>query len=334
MPEEDEITPESLVLEMLTQQEVYAIAVDKLWQKHMKPFVDTLGEAKARFKDEIRKVERQALRFGKLEDLNDLHEKLNKDLYILGALFVGLRDEQVRERGSLPDGPKTIRVDKGANETKAIVAYDLSLADEAAIKELTNIHTLWFTDKTGAVYLSTGLIEDEALTILREGKSGIEIGEALKKKAESHYGIGKFAEKGASYWAGVAEHAATTAGISGQLRTLKSLGWEKYVIVNPVDERTTKVCQAMNGKTLFVDHGISNLEEMLSASTPEDVKKASPFVLGGSAKALEEAAGIKLLPGDKELTKKQSLSLSKSGFALPPYHFRCRSFVDISFKEP
>ncbi len=257
----DEITPESLVLEMLKQQEVYAVAVDKLWQAHMGPFIDALGDARSKFKDELRKVDRQALRFGKLEDLNSLHEKLNKDLYILGALFIGLRDEQVMERGELPEGPKTIRVDKGANETRAIGSFDLSLEDQAAIDELTNIHALWFTDKTGAVYLSHGIIEDEALTILREGKSGVEIAEALKKKAEAHYGIGTFANKGASYWVGVAEHAATTAGISGQLRTLKSLGWEKYVIVNPVDERTTKVCQAMNGKTLFVDHGIAEIEK-------------------------------------------------------------------------
>ena len=324
------VTPDSILTELWTKQEAFAKSIDKLWQTYMNPVVGRFEKARSGFLDLARAADKRALRFGDQKSFVDASDRFINDTYILGALFIQERDKQFQELSKVPEVDGTFRIDKAAAETKAIAEYSLSLADESAIENLKNVHQTWFTDKTGAVYANNSFVKS-AKKLIEEGKSGIEVAADLSKAVQQHYGIADAAQKGLNYWAGVAEHTATSAGIAGQLNTLKGLGWSRYVVVNPVDERTTKVCQQMNGKTLVVNHGVANLEATLAAKTPNEVKAASPFVSGGSAKALESAMGSKLGIGDKDLSTEQSLALSKAGFATPPYHFRCRSFIDISF---
>lgn len=329
-PIKKQVTVASLVREMWTKQTAFGVAIDELWQEHMTPALARVRRARSGFNDLVRLVERRALSFGDTDEFRALSERFNRETYLLGALIIEERNEQIERLGRLPDVNTPIRVDKGVDERRAIAAFDLSLVDEEAIEALNRVHVMWFTDPTGAVYLSD-TFSVAAREIIEQGTSGIEISTKLVKLIEQTYGIGASAGKGLGYWAGVSEHAATTAGISGQLTTLQRLDWPRYVIVNPMDERTTPVCQAMNGKSLLVSDGLANLNALLESETPNDVRSAKPFVSGGSAAQLEQAAGTRLLPGARTLTPEQSRRLRDSGFAMPPFHFRCRSFIDIDF---
>lgn len=325
------VTPESLIEEMWRLQAAFGPAIDKLWQSYMTPMLGRIERARSGFLDLARTVARHALRFGDTKAFVDLSDRFITETYTLGALYMRERDEQARKLLRLPPVNATFRINKAAAETALVAGYSFSLVDKAAVDNLSQVHRMWFTDRTGAVYNDVNF-DEAARALIEGGKSGFQISESLKVAAETKYGIGRAAGKGLSYWSGVAEHAATTAGVAGQLTTLQELGWTRYVVVNPMDERTTKVCQAMNGKTLLVDHGVANLGATLAAQTPDQVRAAKPFVSGGSPKALETAIGSKLTPGEKDLSTSQSLALSKAGFAMPPYHFRCRSFIDISFE--
>lgn len=325
------VTSESLIAEMWRRQEALAEALDKLWQRHIGPAVNAAGNRRSGWTDAARGLERKALSFGRRDDVEALIERFTTDIYILGALHIQARDRTVRERGKLPPAKGTIRVDKANGETNLIATFDLSLVDRAAIDGIKDQHLMWLTTKGGAVYTG-GDFAAVSRQLIEEGKSGAEIAEAFKRAAEKKYGVGTFAGRGASYWSGVAEHAATTAGIAGQLNQLVSLGWTRYVVVNPMDERTTPVCQMMNGKTVVVSDGVANLAAVQAATTPDEVRAAKPFVSGGSPKQLEAAIGSKLTPGAMDLSAKQSKDLSAAGLAMPPYHFRCRSFIDISFE--
>lgn len=324
-------SPEALLSALWAIQETYGAALNRKWQAHLKPALEALRTSRGAFRDKMRAVDRAAVSYGRRDDVGRLAKAATKESYIAGALFIQARAAQLARRRRLPAVEGSLRVDKAApvKATRAIASYSLNLEDRRAIDALEEVHLLWFR-KGGAAYLDTGAVGVKAKEILESGRSGLDVANALHRVVERHYGVGFFAEKGLNYWAGVAEHASTTAGISGQLRQMVELGFTRYTVTNPVDERTTKVCQAMNGKTLLVSDGVRNLDKMLEASSVEGVIAAKPFVSGGSPAQLERAIGERLSAGDKDLSAKQSGALAAAGFAMPPYHFRCRSYVDVA----
>ncbi len=325
------VDPTKYVEAMWQRQDLFGPALNMLWQDYMGPAIDRVGDSRSGFTDEARNVQNRARRFGETDEFVELSTRFITDIYILAALYMRARDEQVRERGADAPAPTPIRVDKATlKEATAIADYDLSLADQQAIQSLIDVHVMWFTDADGAVYNNVDFTA-EALELIRDGKTGIQVAEALKTSIESAYGVGADAGKGLLYWEGVAEHAASTAGVSGQLTTLAELGWTRYTVVNPMDERTSRVCQHMNGKSVLVEDGIRNLRRTLGAETPDDVRAVKPFVSGGSPAEIEAAIGAPLTVGSQDLTSAQSAALADAGFAMPPYHFRCRSFIDIAF---
>ncbi len=108
----------------------------------------------------------------------------------------------------------------------------------------------------------------------------------------------------------------TNGRVRGQVRSFVDIGVTRYEIVNPMDRRTSPICQFMNGRVFTVREGASQIESIAGATDPETVKKEHPWM---SAKA---AGAIHGRGGDR--------ALARAGLSLPPYHFRCRTTVDIS----
>lgn len=118
----------------------------------------------------------------------------------------------------------------------------------------------------------------------------------------------------AKYFEGLAANVTTLARVRGQLESFARVGVTTYRIVNPMDSRTSQVCIQMNGQTFTVKEGMDQIGRLDKATTPDQVRAAHPW---GSAAQV------------KELIGRGGGALGKAGFAFPPYHFRCRSTVDI-----
>jgi SPP1 gp7 family putative phage head morphogenesis protein len=125
-----------------------------------------------------------------------------------------------------------------------------------------------------------------------------------------------FSGSDAKYFEGIAANVSTNARVRGQIRSFSDIGITKYEIVNPMDSRTTPICRTMNGKVFEVKEANKQIARTAEAKTPADVKTAHPWLGAEKVKSIFSKGGTK--------------GLAKAGLALPPYHFRCRSTVDVS----
>lgn len=271
------------------------------------------------------------------DTLEPLYADGTKAGYLLGAQYVASRNEIVRERFGLPPRTGPLRkaalhvVRKGAEIDAVIFAGELELIDEAAVANVTRTGLLWFRGDDGTAYLdpaARAAISSAALGLIETGDAAA-AGALLRSEAEKLYGIGEFSGRGDVYWSGVAEHAATMAGIRGQIEELEEVGWTTYELVNPMDERTTDICQHMNGKVFYVEDARTQLNAIDAATSVDELKEARPF--SGKSSTVEDVLGRSLPIGSMILSRADSMALAEEGWLLPPFHFRCRTWVDIYY---
>jgi hypothetical protein len=207
---------------------------------------------------------------------------------------------------------------------KANLDASFDIVDMKALEHLGKQQVTWLEEHQD---LDTQWeIQRKGMEELR-GAHGERAGEQLKKAAEKIHGVGAFDHKGMWYFQGVAVNAATTARVSSSILEMEELGIKKYTIVNPMDERTTDICAALNGKTFSVTLAADKVREELDITTKADMKDAHPWNPGGFQKAFK-GLGVKVTPG-KSISSGAAATLSAAGYGLPPYHFKCRTTVDV-----
>jgi hypothetical protein len=81
----------------------------------------------------------------------------------------------------------------------------------------------------------------------------------------------------------------------------------------------------MNGKVFLVQEAINQIESEAGATKPEQIKTAHPWMSMKDVKTISPKAG--------NVSRGDSAKLAKGGLALPTYHFRCRSTVDVSVES-
>ena len=123
-------------------------------------------------------------------------------------------------------------------------------------------------------------------------------------------------KSGESYFAGLAEHTGLRIREYGSLANYKRLGFRRYKIVAVMDDRTSDICRALNGKIFDVENAFNQMEEILSAdyknyqAAKEFLKEKCPFI-------------------NKEQvhfnSKEQPDNIEGYYFPLPPFHWRCRT---------
>lgn len=123
------------------------------------------------------------------------------------------------------------------------------------------------------------------------------------------------------YFEALVANAMTTSRAQASIRAFHEVGVIKYEIVNPMDERTCPVCSHMDGKKFFVKQGLDQAEAETNASTPEEVRKVHPWIRATALRQISPIAG--------QQSDADSKRLADAGFALPPFHFRCRCTLDI-----
>lgn len=201
---------------------------------------------------------------------------------------------------------------------KAELSFSFDLPDKHAIAALQKQEMLWIGEHYGENV--SGAIKEAVNVKLIEGL-GREAAGALVRSVVEEKLKGVFAPSGwrgtdTDYFEGLAANAVTNARVQGQMESFARVKVTTYEIVNPLDSRTTPFCEDINGTTFSVRDGMDQLDRLRAAKTPDEVRAAHPWM------SLKAAKGIRGKGGTK--------AMAQSGLALPPYHFRCRSTVDVA----
>jgi SPP1 gp7 family putative phage head morphogenesis protein len=211
---------------------------------------------------------------------------------------------------------------KGDEEVAAEPTFDL--VDERTIRALQEEQLIWI----GRHYDSnvSATVREVAAAVQAAGLGRREAAAAMMKAVReslSHVGRpGGFRGTDKQYFEGLAANAATNARSLGQIRSFMEIGITKYELVNPMDDRTSEICAHLNGKIFTVADAASHLGEVAEASTPEEYKQAHPWLSYGEI--------LEISPKPGQQSAQDSQALADAGVLLPPFHFRCRTTVDIS----
>ncbi len=128
--------------------------------------------------------------------------------------------------------------------------------------------------------------------------------------------FGKLTDQGQQYFYDLAEHQTNTVRELGKVNGFEQAGVDYYEVRAIMDDRTSEICQRMNGTIFPVERSIEYRDNILSLTNPDDIKEASPWLNAEQVAQLPE--------NDADLPP---------GLSLPPYHFRCRTIVVAYFKE-
>lgn len=241
-------------------------------------------------------------------------DKLQKDLEANGKH--PLTPDQILQYGKALAGTYKLGLDEVA--TPLGFALDFGIADKDAINGLANSGLFWIGEHYGDALDNDAILQVVKTTMLQEGLGREEAGKRLAEL------LGGQIKRSDSYWTGFAATIATRARSFGALSAMASSGAYRYEYVNPMDERTSDVCRALNGKLFMVSGGIALRDQLLQADTPEDWKAISPWPKLTDLHTDGDLSAKMLSPG----------ALQSAGIAWPPLHFHCRSTIEVRVWQP
>ena len=150
-------------------------------------------------------------------------------------------------------------------------------------------------------------IDDTLRGYFLEGETIDDVAQSFETK------FTKLTDKGDYYFEGLAKHTTQTVRNLGKITGYEKAGVKGYRIVAVIDDRTSEICEEMNGKEFLLQRGIDYRDKMLSVGSPEDVKQVSEWL------PLEEIQGLEA----------DDLPFSMS---LPPFHYGgCRTTTEAIF---
>lgn len=268
-------------------------------------------------------------------DVGPTYNRSTTDIYKLGRV-VGFK----RATGQITgDRALMYTTENFSNEEQVVIkaAGDIDVEllpvfdviDEGAIAQLNGNNKFWVGRHYNANVSQSiaGTVRD---TIVKAGTNRVVAGAALAQTLGRQFGIvnapGGFTGSSKSYFEGIAANSATVARVSGQVRSFEEADVATLEIINPMDNRTSKICQHMNGKVFTVEQARAQLDAELNAAGPDDIKVVHPWPNIADIKNISPQAGPAGVKDAQELFGNQ--------VTLPPYHFRCRTTVDVhSFKK-
>jgi hypothetical protein len=263
-----------------------------------------------------------------IEDAVKEIRKAKTDKTALAAMLVVLADK-LKNITNAKDDKKLFALIDGLYKTGKIFEsgklkkkVGVTNLDKSVVKSLKRDGPYWIGNFYNS-HLSDRIAEIGKKTIVDAGIGRVKAGkimEGVLRKEFSLFG-GKapiesvipapFAGKVGDYTrimtATVAQRDRVYSGISA----ISDAGFKTFEFIAVMDERTSEICQEMNGRTFTVESGISILENVAKAETPEDFKDVAPW-----PKNVEE---IRKIAG-KGSFESQNRNLEKSGIMLPPLH--------------
>lgn len=113
------------------------------------------------------------------------------------------------------------------------------------------------------------------------------------------------------YWRLIASAAASRGFHYGYTKAAEVLGYTDYQFVAVVDDKTSDVCLAMNGKRFKISAAVDIMERVAEAENPDDFKNITPWLGAEQIKSLSDS------------------ELIASGVLIPPLHPFCRSTIEL-----
>lgn len=201
---------------------------------------------------------------------------------------------------------------------------DWSIYDRRAVDWLANDTLFWVwgaqnnlrvANPWGGAAGSVGeVVAAGARHMIEEGLHSTEIGERLQQLIGGHV-----PPRAASYWRGLASNAATRSVNMGAAEAFVEGGVTRYEWVSVLDERTSDICEELDGTTFDVEHLTTLRSKMLEADDPETVKEVWRWTSGKEVRGIKDGA-----------TGDLGRALAAKGISAPPAHFHCRSQLVVA----
>lgn len=223
---------------------------------------------------------------------------------------------------------------------KLTIGAEWNAVDKRIAKHITGSVGNFVTDEYGRRVDSFG---EEARTIVdaavEQGLGREEVSKQLQQAAK-----GKISGRSPFYWDVIAGSFVGRGRSYAQMSGYAEAGVESYQIVAMMDERTSQICRALDGKIFSVAGALSAFEQQEAVEKPEDIKKVAPWArvardketgkeiiyvehtTGRRAVAMVERSGVGARDDAGEFSRMRSpAELQRLGLGFPPYHGLCRT---------
>lgn len=225
---------------------------------------------------------------------------------------------------------KVYKVTKKWQANKVGTRFLFTLKDSAAVSATSRHQAFWVGD-----FYSEHLAErirGVAGEVLEAGLGTDQAGRRMREVLEREFGLlpgGKsgLAQHIPARFAGNPDHymrilAATSKHQSQTFATVNAFvegGIRSYMLINPMDRRTGKVCQFMHGQKFETRQAVGHMNKIIRARSPLEVKNIAPWMRPAD---IEAALG-----NAKAGSPEASAALAGQGQTLPPFHPLCRTEV-------
>lgn len=222
------------------------------------------------------------------------------------------------------------KIAKRIASREAKTAFSFAAVDTAAVASLAQQQVFWVGNLYDAhlskriaavasdVLIERGLPQAEAA---REMRTALLREMGLKPGGKTRFARAipsRYAGNTDLYFRQLAANAAHQARSFSKLVAFNEAGVVRFRLVNPNDERTGKICQQMHGQVFTVADGTKQMNRMLAAKKPQDIKDSAPWLSGGELE--DELKGTRR--GSRDAT---DALLNADASVLPPFHPLCRT---------
>ncbi len=204
------------------------------------------------------------------------------------------------------------------------IGLELSGPDKTAVDAVGDQAGLFVRDRLGveSAWLTTHGREVVARG-LRDGLGREAIAADLRAELPAMW-----TRYGENYSRVVASNAMVRARSISQAGAYRDAGIERYEIMAVMDERTTVICQGLNGQIITVASGAAVTERAAAARDVDELRAANPFVrerlTDEGRRVLQTTLGVDLMYVEEDGTFDRVLANDElatgGGIGFPPYH--------------
>jgi len=279
---------------------------EKYFDKLMDEYYSVLINS---WSDSVKEASRVAIKtITDLKPHQKADEKFLKDLEIvirqqLGEDFAHALDTKVKTFSEV-----TYRL-SGQEAQFKNVKFSFTPTDYKNIEMIKKQQVFWLANHYD------GKISDRLAEILTQSIESKWTKVELAQELQFHFK--DLVKKGMPYFEGLAEHTSLRVREFARLNNYAKLGAVKYQIVAVMDDRTSDICRALNGKVFEVKLALETMNAMFD--TPEfttieeaksRLKKLAPFISDDQ------------IEYDKDNVP---IGINGEHSIFPPFHWRCRS---------
>ena len=200
---------------------------------------------------------------------------------------------------------------------KAKISIGLwGIEDQALAAQVQKQNLFWIGKHFGADIGED--FKDTMTKAIEQGYTKEMLADALREQ------FSDLGDKGSVYWQGLAEHTALRVREFGRLNGYEKAGAQGYMLVNPMDSRTSEICYALvsQNKVYPLDVALEVRDNLMNI----DVNKEGLEEAREQIKALAPWVKESQIERDSE---GNPTGVSGAHTPFPPFHWKCRTQTEI-----